>query len=185
MADDEEERLPDRRGESFLRLIFENIDQYAFGIITQHGYQELEDKLTKHAEGIEKKLHGWLVKGLAIVGFIALCTAIALVGFGVVLSKQSDTQQSFKDTRKAFVRDSCVAQNKRHDKTIKKLDKLYNPAFKRAKTVKRQKKLSQSRQGTIGLIDALAPKQDCEKLALVSVGEATPPPPDVHTERSP
>lgn len=182
---DEEERLPDRRGESFLRLIFENIDQYAFGIITQHGYQELEDKLSEHAKGIEGKLHRWLVRGLVIIGFIALCVVVALVGFGVVLSQLTDTQTSFKETRKAFVRDSCTAQNKRHDKTIKKLDKLYGPAFARANTVKRQKRLQQNRQATIGLIDALAPKQDCDKLALVSVGEAKPPPPDVHTERAP
>jgi hypothetical protein len=121
---DEQERLPDRRGESFLRLVFENIDQYAFGIITQHGYQELEDKLSQHARGIEEKLHRWLVRGLVLFGLMALCTVVALVGFGVVLSQQSDTQASFKATRKAFVRDSCVAQNKRHDKTIAKAQQV-------------------------------------------------------------
>jgi hypothetical protein len=182
---DEQERLPDRRGESFLRLVFENIDQYAFGIITQHGYQELEDKLSKHAKGIEEKLHRWLVRGMIILGCMALCTIIALVGFGVVLSQQSDTQASFKNTRKAFVRDSCAAQNKRHDKTIKKLGKLYGPAFARAKTTERKKRLLQNREATIGLIDALAPKQNCDKLALVSVGEAKPPPPDIHAKKAP
>lgn len=175
----EEEMQIERRTDSFLRDILDNLDQYAFGIITQHGYRELEAMLNNHAEAIEKKFHRWFVRGLIAFGIMAMGVALGLVGYGILLHKQNNVIHAFKGTRKAFVRDSCEAQNKRHDATIARLDQGLAQAKKQHP--ERVRQIQQSRKFTIGLIDSLAPKQDCKKLAAVSVGDAKPPPPDIHT----
>lgn len=183
-----EEKQIERRTDSFLRDILDNLDQYAFGIITQHGYRELEAMLNKHAEAIETKFHRWFVRGLVAFGIMALGVAAGLVGYGVLLSRQGDlttTQgqllQQIKSTRKSFVRDSCLAQNKRHDRTVKKLIHAERKAEAQTSSPRVRMKIRNSVEVSIGLIDSLAPVQDCNKLAAVSIGEAKPPPPDIHT----
>lgn len=112
----------ERRGESFLRLIFENIDQYAFGIITQHGYQELENKLSAHALEIERKFHKWFVRGLVAFGIMALCCSVSLIGFGFLLNSQGDVTDQIQAQRYSSLRDLCLDQNKRHDDVIAQID---------------------------------------------------------------
>jgi hypothetical protein len=49
----------DRRRERFLRDFFENSELYTFGIITQKGYKDLEDRLTAHAAEVQRRFHRW------------------------------------------------------------------------------------------------------------------------------
>lgn len=122
MAEQDQDPVGDRRGESFLRMIFENIDQYAFGIITQHGYQELENKVNAHALEIEKKFHKWFVRGLVAFGIMALCCTVSLAGFGILLNTQSNITNQIQVQRYNSVLDLCKDQNKRHDNVIKQID---------------------------------------------------------------
>jgi hypothetical protein len=134
----------------------------------EYDYGRLEKRLDEHTEKVEKRLHRFFSKSLAVFVIIGLTSAIALFGFTITLSK-------IKQTRKDFVKSSCVAQNKRHDITITK----FKAAAKRAE--KRSPKFAQEIKSSIKdnleIIDALAPKQNCEKLSEVAIGEAKPPPP--------
>lgn len=67
--------------------------------------------------------------------------------------------------RRASVIRSCVSQNMRHDNTIKTLDKEISQL-----PPDRQAQAAASRKFTILIIDALAPKKNCEKQAEIAVG---------------
>lgn len=71
--------------------------------------------------------------------------------------------QTIQDERVANILRGCRSQNLRHDKTIKRLDAL----LKSSGVSKAKQK--QSRQNTVFLIDALQPKQDCQKLVRLQV----------------
>jgi hypothetical protein len=177
VTEEEYSRQIERRNDSFLRDILDNLDQYAFGIITQHGYRELERKLNEHAQTIEDKFHRWFVRGLVAFAVIAVACVSALVGFGIVQSNQGNLIQQVKNTRRSFVRDSCRAQNKRHDKTQRILLRAAQRAEDKAPTLHSRMRIRNNTEVSIALIDALAPVQDCNRLAQVSVGDAKPPPP--------
>lgn len=103
--------------------------------------------------------------------FLALNTAAAiamavLVGLVIHTNHKVNGQTAEIQRQRAenIMRD-CVDQNNRHDKTVRTLDELLkksgvSPARRAA-----------SRQTTVLLINALAPKQDCDKLVAKSVGD--------------
>lgn len=127
-----------------------------------------ENAFEAYTSAVERRLHRFFVKALAIFAIIGLTSAVALAGFGIVLSQ-------IKDTRKDFVRETCLAQNQRNDDTVAEF-------YKVAEELKRQypnraAEIDQSVESNLRLINTLAPKQDCEKLSRVSIGEAKPPPP--------
>lgn len=66
--------------------------------------------------------------------------------------------------RQRFIRESCEAQNERHDNTIRTLNGLVEKA-----TGARRRRLIQSRPGTVLLIKALSPKRDCDAVASRAV----------------
>lgn len=47
---------------------------------------------------------------------------MSLVGYGVLLDKQGSTTTAIQDQRYNLLLDSCLDQNKRHDKVIAKID---------------------------------------------------------------
>lgn len=152
---------PDRRGETLDRR--------------SGTLESLEDHVDEHIEHIEARLSTWLVRGLVAFGIIAFCCMVSLIGFGVVLSQ-------IQDTRKGFVRDSCIAQNKRHDEAIGKFNRAADDSVKRNPEF--AKEIEQGRDANVSIIDALAPKQDCIKLSRVAVGEEQPPPPVIPSTTS-
>lgn len=127
-----------------------------------------ENAFEEYTSAVEKRLHRFFMKALAIFAIIGLTSSIALAGFGVVLSQ-------VKDTRRDFVRDTCRAQNQRHDATVAEFHKVAEELKK--KYPSRAVEIDQSVESNLRLIDTLAPKQNCEKLSLVSIGEAKPSPP--------
>ena len=136
----------------------------------EHTYADLEKRLDEHVTSIEKRLHSFFMKALFIFAIIGITSATALFGFTITLSQ-------VKETRRAFVRETCVEQNKRHDKTIAKFRAAARAAIKRSPEF--AKEIRAGIQDNVDIIDALAPKQDCKKLGDVSVGEAKPPPPNI------
>jgi hypothetical protein len=68
---------------------------------------------------------------------------------------------SIKDSRRDAIERTCREQNERHDKAIAKLDQI----IAELPPGPRKRDAEQRRPGTILLIDALAPKKDCEERA--------------------
>jgi hypothetical protein len=73
--------------------------------------------------------------------------------------------------RAVATRSSCEDQNHRHDQTVARLRAL----VKRIKDPRRHARAERNIGGTILLIDALAPKQDCEALVRERVGSPSRP----------
>ena len=142
----------------------------------KHAYEELEKELNTqldaHTNEVENRLRRFFAKSLAAFAIIGVTAAISLFGFAIVLKE-------FSDTRRDFILDSCKAQNARHDATLKKLRLAAEASAKR--NPKFAKEIRASVEDNIAIIDALAPKQDCEKLSRVAIGRAQPPPPVITT----
>jgi hypothetical protein len=157
----------ERRREHFLRDFFENSELYTFGIITQKGYRDLEDQLSKHAKSVSDRFHRWLVYGLIAFSIIALSSTAALIGFGILLQKQAQVTHDIQLQRASTIRGNCEDQNERNYSTVAKLNKAVAVEIKRHP--ERKDQIRQSAEVSIGLINALAPHQDCVKV----VREAT------------
>lgn len=131
-------------------------------------YDELVKRLDDHTVAVERRLHRFFAKALAIFAIIGITSAVALLGFGIVLDK-------FKDTRADYVRDSCRAQNERNKDTIKAFHEEANRLKKQFP--EQAAGIDAGVRSNLRLINTLQPRQDCDRLAKVSVGEADPPPP--------
>lgn len=142
----------------------------------QHTYEELAKKLDEHTTAVEKRLHRFFAKALAIFAIIGISSAVALFGFSIVLSE-------VKETRREFVRATCEAQNKRHDKTIAKFKQASKESIERNPQFADE--IREGEKYNLEIIDALAPRQNCKKLSDVSVGDAKPPPPVITTRTGP
>jgi hypothetical protein len=153
----------DRRRENFLRDFIENSELYTFGIITQTGYRELQQQLERQAQEVQGRFHRWFIVGLIAYAIIALSSAVALAGFGIVLTDQNNTTTQIQQQRHDFTRSTCVDQNQRHDLTGKKLIAATRQAIHR--TPGRKAEIQRSSQTSLTLIDALVPKRNCEEVA--------------------
>lgn len=133
-------------------------------------YEELVRRLDEHTQAVEKRLHRFFMKALFIFAVIGISSAVALFGFSVVLSR-------IKETRQDFVRDTCRAQNSRHDNVTAYITSVANAQLAQAKNEAQRKAIKASLLQWYKLIDLQAPHQDCDRLAKVSTGDAKPPPP--------
>lgn len=140
----------------------------------QHTYADLEKRLDDHVVAIEMRLHAFFMKSLFIFAVIGITSATALFGFTIALNK-------IKETRRDFVESSCIAQNKRHDITISKFKAASKRAIKR--TPEFAEAIRAGVKDNLAIIDAIAPKQNCQKLGEVAVGEAKPPPPAINQRK--
>lgn len=156
-----------------MRKLFENPEDYSFGIVTQRGYKELEDKLNAHAEDIRKRFRRWLILGFVAFACVGLTSSVALVGFGYLLSKQGETTNEIQEQRKASIRASCEDQNTRHNSTTDGIRRAMRFAIKQHPG--RAAQIKQNTQVSIGLIDLLAPYQDCVALVKRATTEPESP----------
>lgn len=94
---------------------------------------------------------------LLVVSAVVLVAIIKALG---AANDAKDNVAAIQDSRVALTRDTCEQQNSRHDNTIKRLNKLVNEIHD-----PRQRRRAQANiAGTISLIDALAPHQNCTAL---------------------
>lgn len=138
--------MPDRRENALLRSRLEAI---------QVGYE----KWTRHT-----------VRLLAILFVIQLgLGALSLYLVTQNVKRGDETRNlvtQIQQSRAASVRLTCQEQNARHDRTIATLDQVIGklpPGTERDRAAR-------NRQSTILLIDALAPKRDCEAWVRRLVG---------------
>lgn len=165
--EESQERRLDRK-ERFLRDFFENSELYTFGIITQTGYRELEERLSAHSAEVQRRFHRWFVVSLAAFAIMALSSSAGLVGFGVLLKSQRNTTEQIQQQRRDAIRGNCEDQNAKHDDTIRKLFQAMKDAIKRHPV--RGKEIRQSSKASIGLIDALVPKKNCDQVVKGATG---------------
>jgi hypothetical protein len=89
------------------------------------------------------------------------------IGWRVVLTLMCLGAIALVQNQRAIaLRDSCQGQNARHDRTIKRLDDV----IKETKNPEDRARSIRNRDATVSLIEALQPRQDCEKLIRERVG---------------
>lgn len=139
-------------------------------------YDSANEKLDAHIEENDRRLRRFFIGAMIAFSIIGLACTISLIGFKITLDE-------IQDTRKDFVRSNCISQNEQHDNTYKALQAAAQHDITQAEndeTTSQGKvtadEIRSRRDVTLGLIDALRPKQDCEYLVKLSTGEATPTP---------
>jgi hypothetical protein len=122
------------------------------------GQGEKGDRGARGPRGYADRIRGqWLVY---------LCCFIAI---GYTWVAAHDAVDKIQGERARNVQDNCEQVNQRHDNTIVALDGVLDQARKTAGPAQR-KQIQQSRAATVLLIDALAPKRDCNALVRRQVG---------------
>jgi hypothetical protein len=117
-------------------------------------------------EELKKELHHFFKRIWLIVIVIGLTSVVGLAGFGYLLRQERN---------EALAR--CENQNTRHDNAIYALIAGSNEDQLNQKDSVADEEIRRRRDVTIGLIDALAPKTDCEDPADVKpLPEVTPIP---------
>lgn len=104
---------------------------------------------------------------LLLLTVVMIPTAVASV---VVLGQNSDQTRDIQRQRYDFVLSSCQDQNRTHDATISKLDAVVADI----KDPVERAKAEANRAGTLAIIEALVPKQDCVALARAATGDEKP-----------
>lgn len=144
--------MPDRRVDTIAR---ERIEEIA------EGYEQHTGRMS------------WYLRAFVVLFFG--CAVVFTLQQNALSSRAAETRRlaeangrlalEIQDERARSVRDSCEEVNRRHDSTIATLDKLL------AKLPPSQRGRAKSnRDGTVLLIEALAPKRDCEALVRRTVG---------------
>jgi hypothetical protein len=134
-------------------------------------YDDANAALDAHIKANDERLRRFFIGGLIAFGIIGLACTVALIGFGITLNE-------IKDTRTDFVRSNCESQNEQHDNTYKTLQAAAAHDIAQAEkggSTSQGKvtvaEIQSRRDVTLGLIDALRPKQDCDYLVKLSNGE--------------
>lgn len=83
--------------------------------------------------------------------------ALFLAGAAILLSVVLYLQ--VQSDRESNIRRNCVSSNERHDDTVKTLDRLVAQV-----PADRRQRARDGRSSTVALIDALAPKRDCDRV---------------------
>lgn len=115
-------------------------------------YAALEKRIDEHVDHIEAMLQKWIRRGLIAFSIIAIGCALGLLGYGYVL-RQIQNQRH----------EVCQNQNNRNDQTLK----LFRDAA--ADLIKKHPEqavtVRESIDANVRIINALAPKQNCDKIA--------------------
>lgn len=115
-------------------------------------YASLEKRIDDHVDHIEQTLQRWIKLGLIAFGIIALGCVLGLVGYGAVLREVQNQRH-----------DACLNQNERHDNTVTLFRKAAADAIK--KNPRQAQQIRQNINTNLRIINALAPKLDCDKVA--------------------
>lgn len=118
----------------------------------KHGYEELEKHVEEFEARLLKRVSGFFVKMLIAVALIGLTSTSALLGFGVLIRKESQNTTTIQQQRYDSLIESCNSQNRRHDRAIARAKiNLTTPVGTR---------------NAIALIEQLAPfEKDCPAYA--------------------
>ena len=104
----------------------------------------------------------WLI----LISFVLMWAAFASWD---ATQQANDATSAIQQQRIDATRRNCLDQNLRHDTTLVTLDGLIDTATSRAQSKEEKKRVLASVAGTKALIEALAPKRDCDKVVAATV----------------
>lgn len=107
---------------------------------------------------------------IVVVGLCLSVTVLTVLTVVVFVLNASRVDQINRE-RAANIARSCREVNERHDATIRELDRLFAVRLRGADSQSERKRAQESRDGTVLLIDALAPRRDCARLVALQVGK--------------
>lgn len=79
-------------------------------------------ELTPHQEYLEQRLRSFFAKCLAIFAVLGVTNAVALLGFGIVLGKESDLTRRIQQQRYDSLLLSCGETNQRYQDVNNRID---------------------------------------------------------------
>jgi hypothetical protein len=141
-------------------------------------YAALEAKVHEYFDEVESRLNRFFTKALFIFATISVTSAVALLGFGILLGDQRDTNDQIKgqvetnrnlglaiqNQRRNFISTSCTEQNHRN-RNAKKALRLQAAIDEQNAPPEAKAEVRRRRNVTLQLIDSLAPIQNCQQLA--------------------
>lgn len=128
--------------------------------------EETRTRLTEIARGYRmfQRKTAWFLRGFVVLFFASALVFTVLVGrVSDLADENAQVVKQIQDERANNIRSSCQDQNTRHDDTVAALDKLADRDLKQADTPAEKVRAQQTIDGTKALVDALAPKGDCEQ----------------------
>lgn len=84
--------------------------------------QEDRREVTPHQEYLEQRLRSFFAKCLAIFAVLGVTNAVALLGFGIVLGKESNLTDKIQRQRYDALLTSCVETNQRSTDVNDRID---------------------------------------------------------------
>ena len=124
------------------------------------------------AERMRNSPH-WVIVGVATAVAILIVAIFALIGLNRTDTKATEAQTAARTAQLLAVstanerRVACKDQNMRHDATTKSLIDAAAIDADKQDTQAGKLEVQRRRDVTIGLIDAIAPTQDCSKITVV------------------
>lgn len=134
-------------------------------------YEDLVKELHMHADRLEQRLHRFFTGCLIAFSIIGVATSISLVGFATVLSQRDETFAAIQEQRRNFVRQDCLEQNARNAETKAALIVGSDADIRDAPSKAAADEVRRRRDVALGLIDALAPRRNCDQEADQAVKE--------------
>jgi hypothetical protein len=139
-------------------------------------YAALEAKVHEYFDAVEARLNRFFAKALFIFATISITSAIALLGFGILLGDQRDTNDklerevqtnrrlglAIQDQRRNLISDSCKEQNDRNRNTKNAL-RIQAAIDERNAPPEARAEIRRRRDVTFLLIDALVPVKNCQQ----------------------
>jgi len=139
-------------------------------------YAALEAKVHEYFDEVESRLNRFFTKALFIFATISVSSAVALLGFGILLGDQKDTNDKLKDQvqtnrllgiaiqnqRANFISTSCQDQNRRN-REAKKALRLQAAIDEQNAPPEAKAEVRRRRDVTLELIDSLAPINNCRQ----------------------
>lgn len=112
-----------------------------------------------------------IVRRLSAMGVYFMAACLPLFAAAVVWLVFWNAQQTreIQDQREASIRRMCEDSNRRHDNTIHKLDELIAIRVKTSSPAE-VKRIVNSKASTVLLIEALAPKLNCDDQVRKALG---------------
>lgn len=127
--------------------------------------KRLDPDTRQRLEAIQAGYERWTRRTIWILRALVVATLALGVVSILLIDSNANRVDDIQQSRVDITRQSCEAQNDRHDKTIAEYDDRIAAAKKSGLLTDEQlSRLQESRAFTVALIDALAPVQDCEAL---------------------
>ena len=136
------------------------------------GERRLDLESRERVEALEVRYHDFQRRSLIGQAIVGVAVVLALILGGINQQQQSNRSEETRELalqiqteRKRNIGGACRDQNLRNRTTIATLDQLLRRMQADPKvSADRKAQAKTSRQGTVLLIDALAPVQDCADL---------------------